>query len=302
MTDIRTSLRHAKLALKSRWMGLRSQVAQRFLSYGEEGLLQALRRLGVREGDDLMLHSSFAPQHGFRGSIEQLTDVFIKAVGRSGNLLMVSLPYRSSSLEYLRRLRSFDVRRAPSMMGLVTEHFRRRPDVLRSLHPTHPVLVHGPDAAWYVERHERALFPCGPGTPFEKLAKRDAMVAFFNVPFAAFTFFHHLEHLISGQLPFALYTEQPFEVPVLDRDGQPGVVRTYAFASEAIARRRFEVLERALRSRGVISAAKVGNTRIEAIRVRAAIDCVHAMASRGEWFYDLDATVAADAHHVSRGE
>jgi aminoglycoside 3-N-acetyltransferase len=235
-----------------------------------------------------MLHSAFGRHHGFNGSIEQLTDVFIDALGARGHLLMVSLPYRSSTLEYLRRLRVFDVRRTPSMMGLVSEYFRRRPGVQRSLHPTHPVLVHGPDADWYVAGHERALHPCGPGTPFEKLAERDGMVAFFNVPFATFTFFHHLEHLVSPHLPFALYTDELFEVPVIDMRGEPGVVKTHAFTREAIKRRRFEILERALRARGAIATVKVGNTRMEAIRVREAIACAHEMQARGRLFYDFD--------------
>jgi aminoglycoside 3-N-acetyltransferase len=281
----------ARLSLKSRLLGLRVFFVRRFLSFGERELLAALRRLGIRDGDALMLHSAFAQHHGFDGSVEQLTDVFIKALGPRGHLMMVSLPYRSSTLEYLQRLRVFDVRRTPSMMGLVSEYFRRRPDVLRSLHPTHPVLVRGRDAAWFVDGHERAPFPCGPGTPFEKLAERDGIVAFFNVPFATFTFFHHLEHLVSAHLPFALYTDETFEVPVVDRRGEPGVVRTRAFAREAIVRRRFEVLEQALRARGVITAVKVGNTRMEAIRVRDAIACTHEMQARGQLFYDFHVVV-----------
>jgi aminoglycoside 3-N-acetyltransferase len=294
--------RSVKLTLKARLIALRASAVRRFLSYGESELLSALRRLGVRPDDDLMLHSAFAAQHGFRGSPEELTNAFIRAVGPRGNLLMVSLPYRGSSLQHLQRAKPFDVTRTPSMMGLVSEHFRRRPEVLRSLHPTHPVLARGADAAWYIQDHEKALFPCGPGTPFHKLVQRDAVVAFFNVPFATFTFFHHLEHLVSGELPFALYTDKPFEAPVIDRQGRPGIVITHVFAQEAIRRRRFDVLERALRRRSAIASVKVGNTRIEAIRVRAAVECLRVMSARGQYFYALDGAAAAGlADHASRG-
>jgi aminoglycoside 3-N-acetyltransferase len=288
MADLRAGLRHTKLALKARWIDLRAGFVKLFRSYDASQLRAALHRLGVRDGDALMLHSAFARHHGFDGTIEQLTDAFIEALGPRGHLLMVSLPYRSSTLEYLQRLRIFDVRRTPSMMGLVSEYFRRRPGVLRSLHPTQPVLVHGPEADWYVGGHERAIHPCGAGTPFEKLAQRDGLVAFFNVPFATFTFFHHLEHIVSPHLPFALYTDEVFDVPVIDMRGAPGVVRTHAFTREAIQRRRFEVLERALRERGAISAVKIGNTCLEAIRVRDAIACTREMHARGTLFYDFD--------------
>ena len=296
MTIRSHSIRRLKLALKSQLFELRRRFVRAFLSYGSPELLAALRALGLRPGDSVMLHSAFATHHGFRGSIEQLTQVFIDAVGPQGHLLMVSLPYRSSSLQYLEQLRLFDVRRTPSMMGLVSEYFRRRPEVLRSLHPTHPVLVRGPQAEWFVAGHERCLYPCGPGTPFDRLAEKDGLAVFFNVPFATFTFFHHLEHLVSDELPFALYTERPFEVEVIDRHGEPGTVRTHVFTPDAIRRRRFAVLEGALRQRGLIVRAKVGNSILEAVRVRAAIECVRKLSQSGCYFYDLSDT--SPAHRV----
>jgi aminoglycoside 3-N-acetyltransferase len=297
------SYRRFKIAVKARLVDWRRRYVEAFRSYDPADLLQALRRLGVRDGDSLMLHSGFVAHHGFRGSIDALTQTFIEAVGPRGHLLMVSLPYRSSSLQYLQSLKQFDVRRTPSMMGLVSEFFRRRADVLRSLHPTHPMLVRGPEADWYIAGHEHCIYPCGPGTPFEKFAERDGIVVFFNVPFATFTFFHHLEHLVSAELPFPLYTEQRFEVKVIDRDGNPGLVHTHVFAPEAIRRRRFEVLEQTLRDRGLITSSRIGNTRLHATRVSAVVDCVREMSRSGRYFYDFDTapTAASGASHADGG-
>jgi aminoglycoside 3-N-acetyltransferase len=276
-----------KLWLKARWLDLRRRWVRAFLSYDRPRLLATLRTLGVEPGDSVMLHSAFANEHGFRGSVKQLTEVFIEAVGPQGHLLMVSLPYRSSSLQYLSSLKQFDVRKTPSMMGLVSESFRRRTDVLRSEHPTHPIVVRGPRAGWFVDEHPHCLYPCGPGTPFDKLAQVDGKALFFNVPFGTFTFFHHLEHLVAAQLPFALYTEEPFRVPVLGRQGELRTVTTYVFTPEAIRRRRFHVLEDELRRRGAIREQRVGNSCILSIRVRDAIDCVTEMSRRGQYFYDM---------------
>jgi hypothetical protein len=88
-----------------------------------------------------------------------------------------------------------------------------------------------------------------------------------------------------------------FKVPVLDMRGVSSVVTTHAFTREAIQRRRFDVLEQALRKRGAIAAVKVGNTRIEAIRVREAIACTREMQARGQLFYDLDATLPKATPH-----
>lgn len=283
-----TPWRSFKRAVKAQLRAARAAFVRRFRSFGDAELLAALRETGIRPGDNVMLHSGFGGPHGYRGSIEQLTGVFLEAVGPRGHLLMVSLPYRSSSLQYLQQGRRFDVRRTPSMMGLVSEYFRRRPGVLRSLHPTHPVLVHGPDAAGFVAGHEDCVHPCGPGTPFERLVERDGIVAFFDVPFATFTFFHHLEHRVKDDLPFPLYTDVPHVVPVIDQDGQARTVTTYVFAPEAIGRRRFELLEQALRERGLIRSRRIGNTRVEAVRVREVVACVEEMRRAGRYFYAFD--------------
>jgi len=294
--------RPIKLAIKARWIATRNRFIQTFLSYDAARLLTALRELGVRQGDSVMLHSASGAQYGFRGSISELTQVFIDAVGPQGHLLMVSLAYRSSSIQYLEQLKQFDVRNTPSLMGLVSEYFRRRPDVLRSLHPTHPVLVRGPQADWYVAGHEDCLWPCGPGTPFEKFAQRNGIVVFFNVPFATFTFFHHLEHVVSRQLPFALYSDTPMEVPVVDRNGHPRVVRTYVFTRDAIQRRRFPVLEENLRRKGLIARCRIGNSVMEAARVREVMECVEEMSRKGDYFYDLShAAESRLADHSVKG-
>ena len=276
-----------KLWIKAKVLGVRAQFVRAFFSYDARRLLEGLRELGIRPGDSVMLHSAFGKEQGFTGSIDDLTNVFVDAVGPEGHLLMVSLPYRSSSFDYLRKGNVFDVRKTPSMMGMVSEMFRRRPEVARSLHPTHPVLVRGPRALWFTEQHPNCMYPCGPGSPFERLADVDGKVAFLDVPFNTYTFFHHLEHLVSPLLPFALYTDEAFEAKVVDQDGQPRTVTTYVFAPEAIRRRRFETFEAALRQRGLIQERRVGKSRLQMVRVRDTIDCVLGMSRNGAFFYDM---------------
>jgi aminoglycoside 3-N-acetyltransferase len=285
LSELWRPLRHW---LKAKASGARYLWVRAFLSYDEQALRSALHKIGCVHGDAMMVHCAFDRSHGFRGSIEQLTDVFIDAVGPDGHLLMVSLPYRSSSFDYVHRVKAFDVRKTPSMMGMVSELFRRRPEVLRSLHPTHPVLVRGRKAGEFIDAHPACRHPCGPGSPFDKLAGADGLVVFFNVPFATYTFFHYLEHLVSPLLPFPLYTNEAFAVPVIDRDGQPRTVVTHVFSPDAIRRRRFDLFEAALRQRGLISETRVGASRLEAVRVRDTIACVNDMAARGEFFYDIE--------------
>jgi aminoglycoside 3-N-acetyltransferase len=279
--------RKYRIALRAKAYQVQRVFVRAFLSYDAPRLVASLRALGIKSGDTVLLHSGFDVLNGFRGTIATLTNAFLEAIGPDGNLLMVSLPYRSSSLEYLKTLKCFDVRKTPSMMGLVSEFFRRRPNVLRSLHPTHPMLAFGPDADWIVADHELCRYPCGPGTPFEKLVSLDAKAVFFNVPFDNYTFFHNLEHLVSSELPFALYTNEPFEVPVIDKSGETKTVTTFVFSLDAIRRRKFHVLEDEMRRRRMIRKRRVGNSYILSARLRDSIECVLDMSRRGHYFYDL---------------
>lgn len=293
--------RSVKARIRSFYSRGRLCLVRAFRSYGPGELATCLRELGLQPGDSVMLHSAFSAHFGFAGSIEELTNAFLDAVNPSGNLLMVSLAYRTSSLEYLSKLKQFDVRKTPSMMGLVSEYFRRRPGVVRSLHPTHPILVHGPDAESIVAAHSNCLYPCGPGTPFDRLLELDGKVVFFNVEFAVFTFFHYLEHMVSTDLPFPLYTDRPMVVPVVDRDGGHTTVTTYVYSREAIQRRRFPVLEAELRRRGLIKSRRIGNGEVLAIRVRDAVECVEDMRRHGRYFYDFSGLPGGEGSAPSLG-
>ncbi len=61
-----------------------------------DDLVGALRHLGVREGDKLLVHSSFQEFEGFRGSALDAVRGLQRAVGSSGLLVMPTLPFAGS--------------------------------------------------------------------------------------------------------------------------------------------------------------------------------------------------------------
>jgi aminoglycoside N3'-acetyltransferase len=278
-------LKAIKNTLRSAQRRTRRTFVRWFLSYDGEQLLAALRRLGVHSGDSLMVHAAFEPHHGFRGTVGEAIDAFAAAVGPDGHLLMPSLAYYDSLLAYLSRLERFDVRRTPTVMGLMAEFFRRRPGVLRSAHPAHPILVQGPRAQWFVEGHEYSAHSCGPGTPFDKLLQVGGKVAFFNVTFAHFTFFHYLEHRVAPYLSFPLYHDPAFDVQVVNADGEAKVIKAFAYADGMQRRRHFALLESWLRQRGLIRSVRIGASTLLLVDLREAVAAVDEMTLAGKFFY-----------------
>jgi len=268
--------------------GLHRRVVNAFLSYAPEDLLETLHALGVAPGDTVLVHSSFRYSNGFVGSPARVIEVLLDAVGPAGNLLMLSLPYTSSTFDYLKGVDCFDVRKTVSRMGLLSEMFRARTDVRRSLSPTHPVLAWGPEAEWIVAGHENCPYPCGAGTPFEKLAKLAGKVVFFDAPFATLTFFHYIEDMYRDRLPYSLYHPEAFEVPVVDDAGRRITTFVYAFSPAIIKRRRPYEFEAVVRRQHLIKSATIGNTRLEYIEVEPLLKFVDGMVKGGNlFFYDL---------------
>jgi aminoglycoside 3-N-acetyltransferase len=261
-------------------------VVRRFLSYDPPSLKRRLAELGIQPGDTLLVHTAYGPLLGFKGLPNTLIATFMEAIGPGGNLVMVSMPFFSAMSEYLKRRELFDVRRTISKMGLVSEAFRRLPGVRRSLHPTHPLLVLGPEAERIVSGHENCLYPCGPGSPFEKLVELNGKVLFFGVTEFHFTFHHYLEHIVKDDLPFRLYEEEPYIAKVIDYQGQTRSVVTYAFTSEAISRRRVKILFDELSRRGQLKRARIGNTRMVLMDLQDTVVCTRELAVQGIYFYD----------------
>lgn len=271
---------HQQLALKRRWNAGRIAFVNRFRSYDSGNLIQALGKVGVENGDTVMVHSNFPPDSGFTGNPAEMVEALLRSVGDSGNLMMVSIPFRGGAADYLEKEKVFDVNRTVSMMGLVSEIFRRRRGTMRSLHPTHPVIVSGHSAAEIVADHELCDFPCGVGSPFEALREKDGKILFVDVPFGAMTFFHYLEDLFKERLSIPVYEDALYVSSVKNTDGDLSVVSTYAFRRNVS--RDTKMLEDELNRRNLLRRARVGGSSLICVNCEDVVNAMKSLIDRGE--------------------
>ena len=231
----------------------------------------ALTEMGIRHGDSVFLHARLSSLNGFEGQPAEILNCVTDAIGSDGTLLMLSSAYRSSTRSYLDTAPTFDARRTPSRMGLLAEIFRRTPGVVRSLNPAHPVLAKGPRASWFVLNHEATPFSCGDDTPFSKLVAADAKILFFDLLLRGFTFMHHVEHTLREQLPFPLYDDHEYQVPVIGPSGERLTVPVRAFSAEAASRRKVGVPAARMLKQPSTPRLRVGNTQLALISARDAL-------------------------------
>lgn len=109
------------------------------------GLVVDLKKLGVQRGMDLMVHSSLGAIGFVAGGAETVVEALLEAIGPRGTLMMPSFNHRSAQV--------FNPLTTPTTNGAIPDAFWRRPDAVRSLHPTHALAACGPRAEEFCAGH-----------------------------------------------------------------------------------------------------------------------------------------------------
>ena len=275
----------AKNRLKGWRKRLRLAYVRRRHGFGPNGLMAALRRVGVELGDVLLVHSSYDKFEGFSGRPSDAIRVLQDVVGTTGTLLMPTLPFTGTAVDYASRGAMFDVRRTPSQVGLLTELFRRSPSVLRSVHPTHPVAAWGMHAAEMLAIHHLARTPCGDGTPFARLLERDGRILLLGAGVESMTFFHYIEEVLEPSMPMTPFTAQEFFLQSRDETGSILVSKTRLFDPSLSRRRNLRKLEPVLRREGAWAETRLGELSIILLRANAVMQVSKNLAAQGVYCY-----------------
>ena len=195
-----------KTRLKGYAKSLRHRYNQFAHGFGLSELEAGLRKLGLRDRDIVMVHSSLDQFEGFHGKVTDIIESLQSVVGSKGTILMPTIPFTGTAFEYIQRMKVFDVAKTPSQMGMITEIFRRTPGVLRSVHPTHSVAAWGARADELLKDHSKAQTPCGIHSPYARLNQVDGKILLLGVGIEAMTFFHALEEELESEMPFSPFT------------------------------------------------------------------------------------------------
>jgi len=265
---------------------LRRTCVRRWYSYNREDFLDSLRRVGVRLGDVVIVHSSFDRFEAFDGKPTEVILALQAAVGPAGTLLMPTLPFNGTAVEYVAHAGIFDVVRTPSRMGLLTELFRRSPGVVRSVHPTHPVAAWGARSEEIIAGHHLAATPCGTGSPYARLFEYDGKILFLGTGIDAMTFFHAVEERLEPEMPFTPFTKETFLLYCKDRDGTVLSSTTRLFAPEWSRLRNLAPLSAALRQRGAWRTARIGGLEVILLGAVDVVDACRDLAKGGVYCYD----------------
>ena len=200
----RAEMKHWLAAARKRFPGPQLLLHGRFTA--SELVSQFRDRINT-DFEILMVHSAYdrlLPMYS--GNPVELVNELMAYCGSQRTLAMPAFVLGGryyDPIDYYKS-HSFDVRRTISEMGLLTEVFRRKPGVKRSLHPTHSVCALGPLAEAMTATHHLGTTRAGKLTPFEFMAQKRTVVVGLGVEyFRCLTQAKGVEDLLGDDFPIA---------------------------------------------------------------------------------------------------
>lgn len=178
-------------------------------------------------GASVLVHTSLKAIGFVEGGADAVVDAMIRSVVEvgGGTLMLPTYSIDGTMRNTMLSGRVFDVRTTPSNLGAIPEAFRRRPEVRRSVHPTHSFSALGPQAAWLTADHHLAGSNFGSDTPMMRLMERGGYLMGIGTHLGTVTFYHCLEDMLDN-FPLAAYSDDsPFEVRCIDWSGHEHTLR-----------------------------------------------------------------------------
>ncbi|MCL2377888.1 MAG: AAC(3) family N-acetyltransferase [Defluviitaleaceae bacterium] len=157
--------------------------------YKKQDLLSHLVEMDIDPKAALLVHVSYKAIGQVEGRGDTVLDALIEYM-QPGLLILPSHTWGNVNVK---NNPIMDVIHTPTCVGVLTELFRKRDGVHRSLHPTHSLAARGTDAESFISGEEHIKTPCGIGGAYYKLWERNAQILLIGVNFARYTFIHGVE-------------------------------------------------------------------------------------------------------------
>lgn len=255
MADVTSRMSSLKSKIKK---GIKARLRAWFApKIGSSDFQRALEALKVPRDKPVLVHSSLSA-FGFVREGPQALLTGLESYLHSDATIV--LPTHSWNL-VSRGLRTFDARSTPSCVGAVTEWFRKRPTVIRSLHPTHSVAALGPMAAAITSHHEDSVSPCGVASPYERLLAMDATILFLGAPLTTNTSYHCCEGIVG--VPYLLQRES-VRFELINQQGNR-IEKSIALHQAGIPR-NLEPMNTMLKDQGILNSVPLGRSSVQSLR------------------------------------
>lgn len=240
--------------------------------YTKESLLKDLRKMNINRTGTLLIHSSMKAI----GEVEGRGDTVLDAITEfmeEGLLLFPTHSWDENNLVD----NLYNVKLESSCVGILSNLFLQRENVIRSLHPTHSVAALGKRAQEYVG-HDKVLVkkqhitPCPRHGCFGSLYDEEGQIMFLGAPLTTNTFIHGVEEWLN--VPERLRTDIR-KITVIDYNNETTLVDlTGHYNPYGDVSKNYDKLEEALIYKGIAKVFYFGDAKCFLVQVKEMADLV----------------------------
>ena len=142
-----------------------------------EDIINILRQSGVTPGVPVIVHSAFGNMYNLDGTANDLINALIEYLGPNGTLCMPAFPKDKYNTNKV-----FDLANTLSAAGYLTEVFRKRKGVKRSMNQLHSVCALGKDADLITGDHHNSYICFDEHSPFYIIGQLDGYIVNLGMP------------------------------------------------------------------------------------------------------------------------
>ena len=148
-------------------------------------LVADLKKIGLKNGDDVYVHSSLKSIGWIEGGPASLIDAFLEVLGTEGTLLVPTHTYCFTK----RGVPPYNKHATPTVLGAFPEAVRLHSRALRSDNGSHSSAAIGKNAEYYTASHDKA-FAMGYDSPLNRLYCNHGKILLLGVTHKANTSIH----------------------------------------------------------------------------------------------------------------
>lgn len=244
----------------------------------KQDILVALRKVGVRAGQTVMVHTSLRSLGFVCGGPQVVIEALLESVGAEGTVMMPTQSWKNldpttgvhweEPEAWWQLIRdhwpAYDKDITPTnSMGAVAEMFRKWPGTLRSDHPARSVAANGKHAQYLTADHDLSnIF--GDGSPIGKLYELDGWVLLIGVGHDKNTSLHLAD----------VRADYPGKHDVTEHSAvlEQGKRAWKAYRTLFVDGEDFEEIGEAFAREHTVSKATLGNGTIRLMRQRELVD------------------------------
>ncbi len=161
-------------------------------NYNKQQLKDQLESMGLKGDETILIHSSMKAIGAVDGGADTVLDAWMEYF-KDGLLLLPTHTWKTVNADNP----VYNPQTTPSCVGLLTNMFMKREEVIRSLHPTHSMAGYGKNAAEYLAGEEYNNTPCTPGGCYDRLKDAGGKVLLVGVGHERNTYIHSVEEVLN---------------------------------------------------------------------------------------------------------